>query len=102
MLFSESTQEEYNLTSTVTEEISSSHFQETKGKDYALSRWVVKPVATGVCIVGLNRYVHTLKTSKKFQGTLVNIFLPIICNICIGSFEYPQHRFWLRNKKINF
>ena len=57
MLFSESTQEEYNLTSTVTEVITSNHCQEAKGKDYTLSRWVVKPVGTGVCIVGLNRYV---------------------------------------------
>ena len=58
MLFSESTQEEYYLTSTVTEEIRSNHCQEAKGKDYALSHWVVKPVGTGVCIVGLNRYVY--------------------------------------------
>ena len=42
-----------------------------------------------------------------------SIFLPIsfkyICFGCLkepshldGSFEYPQHMFWLRNKKINF
>ena len=41
---------------------------------------------------------------------LVYIFLPIIFNIHFGcskepshwnsSFEYPQHKFWLRNKKI--
>ena len=43
---------------------------------------------------------------------IVNIFLPISLNICYGcykdlshwdgSFEYPQHTFWLRNKKISF
>ena len=42
----------------------------------------------------------------------VNIFLLISFNICFGyskepshwdcSFEYPQHMFWLRNKKIKF
>ena len=63
MLFSESTQEEDNLTSTVAEEISSNHCQE----DYALSRWVVKPVGAGVCIVGLNRYVQTLRQTKFFR-----------------------------------
>ena len=40
------------------------------------------------------------------------IFLSISLNICFGcskepshqdgSFEYPQHMFWLRNKKNNF
>ena len=33
-----------------------------------------------------------------FQGKIVNIFLPISFNI---SFEYQQHMFWLRNKKID-
>ena len=39
----------------------------------------------------------------------MNIFLPISFNMCFGctkerygSLEYPQHMFWLRNKKINF
>ena len=49
---------------------------------------------------------------QKFQCKIVNIFLPIIFSICFGcskepshwdgSFEYPQHIFWLRNKKIIF
>ena len=49
---------------------------------------------------------------KKMGLKIVNIFLPISFNICFGcskepsdwdgSFEYPQHMFWLRNKKINF
>ena len=43
---------------------------------------------------------------------MVNIFLTITVSICFrysnelsdrdGSFEYPQHMFWLRNKKIHF
>ena len=47
-----------------------------------------------------------------FQHTIVNIFLPIIFNICFvcsketsqldGSFEYPQHMSSLRNMKIYF
>ena len=42
----------------------------------------------------------------------MNIFLHISFNICFGcskepsyldgSFEYPQHMFWVRNKKIIF
>ena len=52
---------------------------------------------------------HTV--NKKFQRTIVNVFLPII-SICFGcskepshrdgSFEFPQHMFWLRNKKMKF
>ena len=50
--------------------------------------------------------------SNLFQHTIVNIFLPIIFSICFGcskepshrdgSFEYPQHMLWLRNKKLIF
>ena len=53
-----------------------------------------------------------VKINKKIQRTIVNIFVPINFNICFGwskelshldgSFEYPQHMFWLRNKKIKF
>ena len=49
---------------------------------------------------------------QKFEHKIVIIFLPINLNICFGcskepshrdgSFEYPQHMFWLRNKKNNF
>ena len=49
---------------------------------------------------------------KIFERKIVNIFLPISFNIsfgclkepphCDGSFEYPQHMFWLQNKEINF
>ena len=43
---------------------------------------------------------------------ILNNFLPICFNICFGcskelshrdgSFEYPQHMFWLRNMKVSF
>ena len=49
---------------------------------------------------------------KKIQCKIVNIFLLIIFSICFGcskepshpdgSFEYPQHMFWLKNKKVIF
>ena len=49
---------------------------------------------------------------QKFWAKIVNIFLPISLNICFGcskepshwggSFQYPQHMFWLRNKKNYF
>ena len=65
-------------------------------------------------IVSNNKYIITGldKQNKKIQLKIVNIFLHIIFNICFGcskepshwdgSFEYPQHMFWLRNKKIIF
>ena len=53
-----------------------------------------------------------------FKHKIVIIFLPISLNMCFGcskepshrdgtsqgdgSLEYPQHMFWLRNKKNNF
>ena len=47
-----------------------------------------------------------------FKRKIVIIFLPTSLNMCFGcskelshrdgSFEYPQHMFWLRNKKNNF
>ena len=50
--------------------------------------------------------------SSTFEGKIVNIILPISYNICFGcsiepshwdgSFEHPQHMFWLRNKIIFF
>ena len=48
---------------------------------------------------------------KNFQCKIENGFLLISFNICFrcskdpshwdGSFEYPQHMFWMKNKKIN-
>ena len=59
---------------------------------------------TGTCI---GRPVEQI-----FWRKIVIIFLPINLNICFGcskepshrdvSFEYPQHMFWLGNKKNNF
>ena len=50
--------------------------------------------------------------NKIFQRKIVNIYLPINFSACFwcskepshwdGSFEYPQHMFWLINKKIVF
>ena len=50
--------------------------------------------------------------SMTSKNKIVYIFLAITFSICFGcpkepslwdgSFEYPQHMFWLRNKKINF
>ena len=49
---------------------------------------------------------------RLWKRKIVNIFLSTFFNICSGcskepshwdgSFEYPQHMFWLRNKKTNF
>ena len=46
---------------------------------------------------------------KQYGGKIVSFFIPIHLNICYGcskepshgdgSFEYPQHMLWLRNKK---
>ena len=51
-------------------------------------------------------------TPLHFQRTIENIFLAVNFNMCFGwskepshwdgSFKYPQHMFWFRNKKINF
>ena len=59
---------------------------------------------TGLCIEPVKQ--------KKIQRKIVNIFLSISMNMCYGcskgsshregSFEYPQHIFWLRNMKYNF
>ena len=50
--------------------------------------------------------------SKKFQRKIGIIFLPISLKMCfgcskelshqVGSFEYPQHMFWLRNRQTIF
>ena len=50
--------------------------------------------------------------SKNILRKIAIIFLSISLNMCFecsnepshrdGSFEYSQHMFWLRNKKINF
>ena len=64
----------------------------------------------------MNRKAYLVNTEvkiyKNFQLKIVNIFLPINFNICFGclkelshlngSFEYPQHMFWMRNKKNEF
>ena len=56
--------------------------------------------------------IHRSTEGKFYLRTILIIFLPINLNMCFGcskessqwdgSFEYPQHMFWLRNKKIDF
>ena len=58
-----------------------------------------------------NKY-RTGLNKQNFAGYNCKYFLPIISNICFGcskepshwdgSFEYQQHMFWFRNKKIIF
>ena len=53
-----------------------------------------------------------IKLLKFYLRKILIIFLPINLNICFGctkepshwdgSFEYPQHMFWMRNKENNF
>ena len=56
--------------------------------------------------------IHRFRYTKNFSVKIVNKFFPINFNICFwrskepshrdGSFEYPKHMFWLRNKKIKY
>ena len=65
-------------------------------------------VRIAVKLYGRDTY-HRFRT-HIFERNIVNIFLPISFNIGFGcskepsyrdgSFEYPEHMFWLRNKKI--
>ena len=56
-------------------------------------------------------YLTKVQINKALESKTVNIFLSIRLNIVLGaqepshrdgSFEYPQHLFWLKNKKNNF
>ena len=57
----------------------------------------------------LNTHLNYIDSvEQKFRLKIVNIFLSISLNLCfgcskeppqVGSFEYPQHIFWMRNKK---
>ena len=57
------------------------------------------------------RYFY-IGVDKQKLNKILNISLFVRVNICFGctkepsrqdgSFEYPQHMFWLRNKKFNF
>ena len=64
------------------------------------------------CHIATFYLISEVLISKMFECKVVNIILPISFNICFGcskepsqwdgSFEYSQHMFWLRNKKIIF
>ena len=73
----------------------------------------IKPLYThSISLNYINRYFGKQSEQGKchFQCKIVNIFLPIIFSICFGcskdpphrdgSFEYPQHMFWLKNKNF--
>ena len=68
---------------------------------------------SNLCNIGCLKWLSNLCNMfrhKTFLCKIVNIFLPIIFSICFvcskepsrwdGSFEYPQHMFWLRKKII--
>ena len=65
-----------------------------------------------ILLVYLFIYRTTGLDSQKNQRKIVNIFLPISFSLCFGcskepshwdgTFEFPQHMFWLRNQKIIF
>ena len=69
-----------------------------------------------LCLWVANSFLHLLiyfssldnslgQLSKENQRKIAIIFLSISLNICFGSskaFEYPQHMFWLKTKKIIF
>ena len=64
--------------------------------------WCIAPTTYN----NLDSYVEI---NKQNWRKIVNIFLSMGFDICfgcpknrLGSFEYPQHVFWLRNKKIDF
>ena len=61
----------------------------------------------------LNQRAHTeIQIRKRFERKMAIIFLRIRLNMCFGclkepshrdgSFEYPQHMFWWRNKETIF
>ena len=57
-------------------------------------------------------YMSLIGPDKHCECKIVNIFLSISLKICFGcskepshrdgSFDHPQHIFWLRKKKIKF
>ena len=65
---------------------------------------VLKDWSALTCILS---FFHRFRLTKYFERKIINIFLPISFNIYFGcskepshwdgSFEYPQHIFWLRN-----
>ena len=67
----------------------------------------------GILKINLVRSLNIIGPVKQFfLNKIAIIFLPINLNMCFdgskepshwdGSFEYPQHMFWMRNKEIVF
>ena len=90
-------------------------FEKKKWKSLANDKKACKnyPACIELISLWINGKLFTgLPINQKIGCKIVNIFLPINFNMSFGcskepsqwegSFEYPQHMFWLRNKKINF
>ena len=86
---------------------------------YSIFKKVISPCSAGqglslACVTCACRKCFKISNHRYtiFERKIVNICLPISFNICFGcskelfhwegSFEYPQHVFWLRNKKFKF
>ena len=64
------------------------------------------------CLLNFKMELHRASYAKKIEHKIATIFLSITFNVYFGcskepshqdgSFEYPQHVFWLRNKKKSF
>ena len=75
--------------------------EKKKMLQFDLKWWIVSPYSD-----------EFQRDHRSCERKNVNIFLSISKNICFGcskelshwdgSFEYPQHMFWLRNKKKYF
>ena len=69
------------------------------------------PINVKLIAMNLEQVIAPVKRKKKLSK-IAFIFLFISLNMCFGcskepshrdgSFEYPQHMFWLRNKENNF
>ena len=73
-----------------------------ESRQFANALFMLIPLNLDKC----NDDICTGLDKQFFQRKIVNIFLPINFNICCGCSEepsqYPQHMFWLRNKKNKF
>ena len=72
----------------------------------------MKSFLVKISVIMSNIFNTWVQKNKLFIRKIVIIFLFISLNICYGclkepsprdgSFEYPQHTFWLRNEKKTF
>ena len=56
------------------------------------------------CLRGINDHLHVVRQTKYCAYLLVIMFFLYVCSkepsLLDGSFEYPQHMFWLIIRKI--